>query len=137
MAGDDCYFMRVHPRIDKITQKDGTTLATEGYMEGGQELTIHGWDLEGTKAEGETLPSDVIVNVAGQACTIISTTSEKIKCVTNKVSAISKTQTQPGGKGLKHTFVNPTNSATSVNYTTLMDSTHPKVVKYATSFEVQ
>jgi len=59
MAGDDCYNMRVHPRIDKITHKDGTTLATQGYLAGGQELIITGWDLEGTKAETQTSSASV------------------------------------------------------------------------------
>ena len=136
MAGDDCYYMRVHPRIDKITHKDGTTLVTEGYLAGGQELIITGWDLEGTKVDGSTVPTDVIVNVAGTPCTVTSSTSEKIMCVTGKASALSKAQAQPGHKGLKHTFVDPTNPETSVNYTTIMDASHPKVVKLATNFEV-
>jgi len=58
MSGTDCYTMRVHPRIDKIS-------ASEGYLNGGQTLTITGWDLEGTKVEGTTVPTDVTVNVAG------------------------------------------------------------------------
>jgi len=84
-AGTDCWTMRVHPRIDTIS-------ASSGYINGGQELTITGWDLEGTKAEGSTLPTDVTVSVAGTACTITSTSETAIKCVTGKASAISKTQ---------------------------------------------
>jgi hypothetical protein len=55
-------------------------------------LTITGWGLEGTKAEGETLPSDVTVNVAGQACVVTATTSTTITCNTGKASAVSKVQ---------------------------------------------
>jgi hypothetical protein len=85
MAGTDCFTMRVHPRIDSIS-------ATSGYLSGGQVLTITGWGLEGTKAEGETLPSDVTVNVAGQACVVTATTSTTITCNTGKASAVSKVQ---------------------------------------------
>jgi hypothetical protein len=130
MAGTDCFTMRVHPRIDSIS-------ATSGYLSGGQVLTITGWGLEGTKAEGEILPSDVTVNVAGQACVVTATTSTTITCNTGKASAVSKVQNQPGPKGLKHRFVNPTKTGTSPTYATLIDGSHPTVTKLATSMETQ
>ena len=80
-AGTDCWTMRVHPRIDKIS-------AATGYLNGGQELTITGWDLEGTKVEGSTVPSDVTVMVAGKACSVTASTSTTITCLTGKATAV-------------------------------------------------
>ena len=39
-AGDDCWYVRVHPRIDAIDK-------TFGLTTGGQEIIITGWGLEG------------------------------------------------------------------------------------------
>ena len=62
-AGDDCWYVKTHPKIDSIS-------ATTGYNTGGQHLTITGWGLKGT-----TL-ADVEVTVDGVACKVLSSTME-------------------------------------------------------------
>ena len=60
-AGDDCWYVKTHPKIDSISQADG-------YITGGQTLTITGWGLKGT-----TL-ADVSVTVDGVSCTVLTST---------------------------------------------------------------
>ena len=62
-AGDDCWFVRTHPKIDSISK-------TDGYVTGGQAMTINGWGLK-----GDTL-NDVTVTVDGVPCTVTTSTSE-------------------------------------------------------------
>ena len=88
-AGDDCWYVKTHPRIDAISQVDG-------YTTGGQTLTIAGWGLKGT-----TL-ADVSVTVDGVDCRVITSTSEEITCMTGAADAISNDGvSQPGSPGLK------------------------------------
>jgi hypothetical protein len=75
-AGDDCWYIKTHPKIDTIS-------AASGYMTGGQELTITGWGLRGTTlANVEVLVDDV-------ACRVTSSTLEEIKCMTGAADVIS------------------------------------------------
>lgn len=75
-AGDDCWYVKTHPKIDSIS-------STTGYTTGGQTLTINGWGLKGT-----TL-ADVEVTVDGVACKVMSSTLEKITCKTGAAAAVS------------------------------------------------
>ena len=87
-AGDDCWYVKTHPKIDSISK-------TTGFNTGGQELTITGWGLKGA-----TL-ADTQVTVDGIACTVTSVTMEKVKCVTGTASANSVSGiSQPGNPGL-------------------------------------
>ena len=43
-AGDDCWYVRTHPKIESVS-------AVSGYTTGGQELTISGWGLKGTSLD--------------------------------------------------------------------------------------
>ena len=54
-AGDDCWKVRVHPKIDEVSE-------TEGYNTGGQTLHISGVGFNGT---------DVSVLVGGVPCDVI------------------------------------------------------------------
>jgi hypothetical protein len=87
-AGDDCWYVKTHPKIDTIS-------ATTGFKTGGQELTLTGWGFKGT-----TL-ADTQVTVDGVACKVISATMEQVKCVTGAASANSVSGvSQPGNPGL-------------------------------------
>lgn len=93
-AGDDCWYIKTHPKIDNVS-------AASGYITGGQELTITGWGLK-----GESL-ADVEVLVDGAPCSVTSSTLEEIKCVTSEVAAISNDGiSQPGSPGLSQYIFN-------------------------------
>ena len=87
-AGDDCWNVRTHPKIDSISKADG-------YVTGGQAMTINGWGLK-----GDTL-NDVSVTVDGVPCSVTTSTSDKITCVTGHAFSTSLDGvSQPGSPGL-------------------------------------
>ena len=67
-AGDDCWYVRVLPRIDEISPAFGS-------LAGGQELTISGWGITGQVVE---------VEVDGVPCTVQSSSATQIKCITGE-----------------------------------------------------
>ena len=75
-AGDDCWFVKTHPKIDSIS-------TTDGYTTGGQTLTIRGWGLKANSID------DVKITVDGVPCTAKSHEQDYIVCVTNAAAAIS------------------------------------------------
>ena len=88
-AGDDCWHVRTHPKIDGVS-------AGSGYTTGGQELTISGWGLKGTNGV-----DDVEVLVDGVSCDVKSSTLETITCVTGEAAQVSNDGvSQPGSPGL-------------------------------------
>jgi hypothetical protein len=65
-AGDDCWYIRTHPKIESIS-------ATEGYSTGGQTLVISGKALSGTSTT---------VTVDDIDCVVKSQTTLEITCET-------------------------------------------------------
>jgi hypothetical protein len=65
-ANDDCWTVRVHPRIKNVSYNTG-------YMTGSQELKISGVSLNGTNIE---------VEVGGVNCDITDSGLDYIECVT-------------------------------------------------------
>ena len=87
-AGDDCWYVKTHPKIDTIS-------AVDGYKTGGQTMTIAGWGLKGTTLD------DVSVTIDGVLCKVTSSTQEEITCVTGEADTISNDGvSQPGSPGL-------------------------------------
>ena len=87
-AGDDCWYIKTHPKIDSVS-------AASGFITGGQELTITGWGLKGNTMD------DVKVLIDGVGCKVTSNTKTEIKCTTGETSSVSKTGvSQPGSPGL-------------------------------------
>lgn len=82
--GQDCWTVRVHPKISEITQ-------SSGFTSGGQELTISGFGFNGT---------DVSVTVDGVECVVSSNERETIVCVTGVTESESVVGYQPGQPGL-------------------------------------
>lgn len=82
--GQDCWTVRVHPKISEISQ-------SEGYLTGGQELTIKGWGFNGT---------EVSVEIDGIACEVVTAEREQITCITGATDFESATGYQPGQQGL-------------------------------------
>jgi hypothetical protein len=74
--GDDCWFVKTHPKIDSIS-------STDGYTTGGQTLTISGWGLKGKSI------NDVKISVDGVPCTVMSHEQDEIVCVTNAAAGVS------------------------------------------------
>jgi hypothetical protein len=89
--GDDCWNVRVHPVVDKLS-------ASEGSVLGGQELKISGFGLNGQETE---------VLVDGVICKVRSSTESEIICSTGEASQPSKTGYQPGSPGLIQTTIEP------------------------------
>ena len=95
-AGDDCWYVKTHPKIDSIS-------AATGYKTGGQALTISGWGLKGDSLD------DVEVIVDGVPCTVTSSTLEEITCVTGAADSVSiGGVSQPGSPGLTQKVKNTT-----------------------------
>ena len=100
-AGDDCWYVKTHPKIDSVS-------ATDGYTTGGQTLTINGWGLKGA-----TL-ANVTVTVDGVDCKVTTTTLEKITCQTGAATAISLDGvSQPGSPGLTQVIRDSDNADTN------------------------
>lgn len=78
-AGDDCWYVKTHPKIDAISME-------EGYVTGGQTLTIDGWGLKGA-----TGMQDVSVTVDGVPCSVTEHSLEQVKCVTGAAEGVSVT----------------------------------------------
>lgn len=125
-AGDDCWYVKTHPKIDTIS-------SSSGYLTGGQELTITGWGLKGTTLD------DVEVLVDGVACAVTASSLEEIKCTTGAAAQISNDGiSQPGSPGLTHKVkeTSPywdlrTDESVEVSSTSLLTAfEHQKDVRY-------
>jgi hypothetical protein len=81
--GDDCWNVRVHPKIDSID-------SSSGLVTGGQEIKITGLGLNG----------DAKVEVDGVECEVKSNSKTEIICKTGEASESSITGPQPGQPGL-------------------------------------
>jgi len=122
-AGDDCWYVKTHPKIDSIS-------AVDGYLTGGQTLTIGGWGLKAEKLE------DVEVTVDGVACKVTSSTLESITCVTGAAAAVSVEGPQPGHHGLKQRIIDPEDPDKGPYWGMFTDEQHPVVeTKLLTGFE--
>ena len=87
-AGDECWYVRTHPKIDSVS-------AASGYTTGGQEITISGWGMKGTTLD------DIEVLVDGVPCAVTANTLETITCVTGEAAQVSNDGvSQPGSPGL-------------------------------------
>jgi hypothetical protein len=84
-AGDDCWSVRTHPKIEGVS-------ASSGFTTGGQEFTISGHGLRGT---------DVSVLIDGIACDVTESINGQITCVTGVKTETSTLGYQPGQPGLK------------------------------------
>ena len=69
-AGDDCWKVRVHPKIESISHNTG-------YTTGGQLLNLFGYGLNGT---------DVNVLVDGVPCDVKNASVNALSCVTRATS---------------------------------------------------
>lgn len=87
-AGDDCWYVRSHPKIESIS-------ATSGSTEGGQTLTINGVSLGGLS------PS---VSVDGVDCVVTSQSSTEVSCETGYQASPTASGTEmPGQPGILKT----------------------------------
>jgi hypothetical protein len=82
-AGDDCWSVRVHPRIKSVTYN-------EGYTTGGQRIRIEGVSFNGTNID---------VTVGGEVCDVTDSDLDYIVCMTNS-AAVSSIGYQPGQPGM-------------------------------------
>jgi hypothetical protein len=123
-AGDDCWYVKTHPKIDSIS-------ATDGYTSGGQTMTISGWGLKGESVD------DVTVTIDGVPCTVKTTTLEEITCVTGAADAISLDGvSQPGSPGLTQDIHNTDNENSNPYWAMRYDGAVPIVeTKLLTAFE--
>ena len=83
--GDDCWTVRTHPKIERVS-------SSSGYTTGGQEFTISGHGLNGT---------NVSVLVDGVACKVTEALNGAIQCLTGAKDEVSALGYQPGQPGLK------------------------------------
>jgi acylphosphatase len=83
-AGDDCWTVRVHPRIKSVSYN-------EGYTTGGQTIRIDGMALNGTNIE---------VLADGEECRVTDSGLDYIKCVTGGTGSVSPVGYQPGQVGI-------------------------------------
>lgn len=83
-AGDDCWTVRVHPRIKSVA-------FNTGYTTGGQIIRLEGLSFNGTNVE---------VSVGGEPCALISNDTDYIVCRTAAASSASPVGYQPGQPGL-------------------------------------
>lgn len=117
-AGDDCYFARVIPVIFDIS-------ATEGYVAGGQELTVTGSGFNF---------GDVVVDIDGYSCEILSKTNEEFVCATGEADDVSTTDTDTiGGYGVKWIFYNDTYTMSESTIST--NGLEPQSTELLTAFE--
>jgi len=84
-AGDDCWTVRTHPKIESVS-------ASSGFTTGGQLFTVSGHGLNGT---------DISVLIDGVACEVTQNASGSINCVTGASTSASALGYQPGQPGLK------------------------------------
>jgi hypothetical protein len=97
----ECWTVRTHPSITSISK-------SQGYIAGGQVLSISGAGLKGTG-------NDVQVSIAGVPCEVLSVDSDLITCRTGEAAEISAIGTQPSTPGLREIIYDPTNSNSNVN----------------------
>jgi hypothetical protein len=83
-AGDDCWTIKTHPKIDQIN-------FDQGMRSGGQMLKITGHGLDG---------SDIQVVTDDVPCEVQSSTNGEIVCLTGHKGAPSIAENQPGSPGL-------------------------------------
>lgn len=123
-AGDDCWYIKTHPKIDSIS-------AADGYITGGQAITISGWGLKGVTLD------DVTVTVDGVDCTITSSTLDEITCVTNSAEGVSNDGvSQPGSPGLTQQVMNSDDDSANPYWGMRTDGQVPVVeTKLLTAFE--
>lgn len=122
-AGTDCWTVRVHPRIDKIS-------ASSGYVDGGQTLQISGSGLGG---------KDISVKVDGVACIVdpAASSATTITCETQpKGNASLVNFKQPGAYGATHRFYNPADETVSPGWSAVTDGKYPPTVSLATTLEL-
>ena len=123
-AGDDCWRVKVHPKVDSVS-------ASTGYKTGGQEITINGYGLEAADL------NDVSVKVDGVDCAVKTSAIDSIVCETGVATTDSVTGVdQPGVKGIAKDLIDPTDDAVNPSWTNLIDGSHPvKNTTLFTSFE--
>ena len=85
-AGDDCWKIRVHPKVESVSHD-------YGFTTGGQQLTISGQGFNGT---------NVSVSVDGVACEVQEAAYDQITCTTGVTENESLAGYQPGHHGLEH-----------------------------------
>jgi hypothetical protein len=83
-AGDDCWSVRTHPKIEGVS-------ASSGFTSGGQDFIISGHGLNGT---------DVVVYIDDVECEVTEAVSGMITCVTGEKDDTSLFGYQPGQAGL-------------------------------------
>lgn len=115
-AGDECWTVKTHPKIENLS---GNT----GYTTGGQNLRIYGHGLNGT---------DVSVLVDGVPCQVGTSTVDYIECVTGEAQAESLEGPQPGQPGLKHEKIMADGNT---NYGMIDNDDYPAETSLYTSFE--
>ena len=110
--GTDCWYVKTHPKIDSISEADG-------YLTGGQALTINGWGLKGTTLD------DVEVTVDGVTCKVTSSNLDSITCVTGTAAAVSTEGAQPGSPGLHQRIIKRENTNHGPYWGMFDDGQHP------------
>lgn len=123
-AGTDCWYVKTHPMISKVS-------AADGYTTGGQTLTIDGWGLKGDAL------ANVTVTVDGVDCKVTESTLEQIKCVTGAATTVSTTSvSQPGSPGFTQKIYDSTNDSQNPYWGMFTDGNIPVTeTKLLTGFE--
>jgi len=123
--GDDCWYVKTHPRIDSIN-------AVDGYTTGGQTLNITGWGLKPSTNQ----TSDVTVTVDGVGCKVTNYSLSHVTCVTSPATKVSYEGPQPGSPGLRQQIIDPTDENQQPYWNMRTDGVHPVVkTKLMTVFE--
>lgn len=99
--GTDCYFARIYPHIDSISE-------TSGSDQGGQTLTITGNSFEYAKT--------VEVTVDDVPCDIKARTGSSITCVTGAKTLGAPQLSYAGEHGLYRSLVNDTSGVNAANF---------------------
>ena len=103
-AGDDCWYIKTHPMIQSVS-------ASDGFVTGGQTITIEGWGLKGNSVD------DVEVMIDGVPCKVESHTLERIQCITGAADDVSLDGvSQPGSPGLRQNILDPENEDTNPSW---------------------
>ena len=120
--GTECWNVKVHPVIDKIS-------ASEGSVLGGQELRIEGFGFSG----------DAEVLIDGIKCkiNIEKSSDELIVCSTGekKDGQPSQNGYQPGSPGLIQTTIKPENGNTMPSWADRTNDKHTRTKSHLTTFE--
>jgi hypothetical protein len=123
-AGTDCWTVRIHPRIDNISNHSG-------YVDGGQTLQISGLGLGG---------KNISVTVDGVACLVnpAASTATTITCETQPKGSPSLVNfKQPGNYGATHRFYNPTDVNAAPGWSGFTDGKTTPTLSLATTLELQ